>query len=467
MRLRTTLVLALLVAALGGWLWFIERPAAERESEKKPLLAVEPARVARIELAYPSGPISLARGDDGWRITAPIDAAADAGAVRGLVASISGAARSKTVTAGPAGLAAFGLEPPSVSITLGLDDGSALPALAVGKSTPIGALSYARVGDGDEIVLTAASLGAAVRKSLRELRDKTVLPFRQDAVREIRILANGHPETVLRREGSNWSLARPREARAEPSQVQGFLNALAALRASDFLDGAPTPAQGLVPPRQAISLVTDDGALELLVGSAGTGESDKDIRVARGSDGPVFLVGEHLLSPLDKAADDFRDKTVLAVDPARLARIDVSRDDGDSFAIESRDGAWHLLGADGPVHQASLDRLADDVRTLRGSAIASEPPDLRATGLDRPTLRIALADRDGAPLGAILVARRDPAAKAHGAGAATGATVYAAAEGGPTAFEIASHVFSRLDRRRADLLDTAAPTPTPAPTPPR
>jgi hypothetical protein len=49
-----------------------------------------------------------------------------------------------------------------------------------------------------------------------------------------------------------------------------------------------------------------------------------------------------------------------------------------------------------------------DLRELRGSDIAAEPAgDLKAQGLDTPDLRIALTDKDGQPIGAVLAAKHD------------------------------------------------------------
>ena len=68
MNFRSTLVLALLVAALGAWLWRVERPKVEQESAKKTLLAFPRDRVTGIELAYPDVSITLRRNDGTWQV---------------------------------------------------------------------------------------------------------------------------------------------------------------------------------------------------------------------------------------------------------------------------------------------------------------------------------------------------------------------------------------------------------------
>ena len=86
MKFRSTAILALLVAALGAWLWWVERPKVEREGVKKTLLApFDRNRIAGIELVYPDASITLRRKDGRWRIESPVDVPGDAGTVRNLL----------------------------------------------------------------------------------------------------------------------------------------------------------------------------------------------------------------------------------------------------------------------------------------------------------------------------------------------------------------------------------------------
>lgn len=459
MKFRSTLVLALLVAALGAWLWWVERPKVEKEAEKKTLLAAfDKRRVVAVDLVYPDASIKLRRKDGRWRIEAPVDVPADTGTIRNLLDAVA-TAESKKVVAETAGSpATYGLDAPVAQVTIELDDGSRLPTVRVGKATPVGYGAYARVGDDPSILLTTGAFQAGVKKSVDDLRDRTVLSFDSANLREVRISANGRSDVLLEREGEGWKISRPSELRADPSQVQGFLTSLENLRADGFADGAPTVEQGLVPPERTIVLVPREGEpIELRVGRTVGDENTKKAWVARGPAGPVYSIPDHLAQGLAKGTEDLRDKTIVSIPREAVTAVVVTRADGNGFRLEKKDGAWRLADAgDTATRQALLDRFADDVRTLRGSEVAAEPEDAHALGLDRPALQIAFEGDGSKPLGRIRIAERDDAGrKQH----------VADAEGGSVAWVLAEHVFQRIDRSRDDFLDR--PTPTPAPTPVR
>lgn len=457
MKFRSTLVLALLVAGLGAWLWWVERPKVERETAKKTLLAAfDRGRVASIELVYPDASIALRRKDGAWRIESPLDAPADPGTVRNLLDAVAAAESKKVVAASTEAPATYGLDSPAAQVTLVLDDGTRLPTLRVGKTTPVGYGAYARVGEDPAVLLTTGAFHAGVRKSVADLRDRSVLSFRGSDVTQIRIAANGRSDLVLDRDGDGWRIARPTELRADPSQVQGLLTSLEALRADGFADGAPTAEQGLLPPERTITIVPREGEpLELRVGRVTGTDDAKTVFLARGASGPVYSVSAQLAQGLGKGIEDLRDKTIATIPRERVAAIVVSRGDGRGFRLEKAEAAWRLAETGGAAtNQALLDRFAEDARTLRGSEVAAEPADATALGLDRPVVSIAFEGAGSEPLGRIRIAERDEAGrKQH----------VADFEGASVAWVLAEHVFQRIDRARDDFL--ARPTPTPLPTP--
>jgi hypothetical protein len=83
--------------------------------------------------------------------------------------------------------------------------------------------------------------------------------------------------------------------------------------------------------------------------------------------------------------------------------------------------------------------------------VAAEPPgDLARFGLDAPDLRLTLTDKDGQQMGTVLAARKD-------------SKYYAMRDGGQTVFEIRDYMYTRLDKRQPDFLETAQATPPATP----
>ena len=71
MRFRNTAILAVVVALVGAYLYFVERPAALRESAKKTLVSFDPKDATGIVLEYPDRSLELAERDGKWVITKP------------------------------------------------------------------------------------------------------------------------------------------------------------------------------------------------------------------------------------------------------------------------------------------------------------------------------------------------------------------------------------------------------------
>ena len=75
------------------------------------------------------------------------------------------------------------------------------------------------------------------------------------------------------------------------------------------------------------------------------------------------------------------------------------------------------------VKATAIQRFVDDLKDLKGSAVAAEPPgDVARFGLGAPALRITVSDKAGKPVGTVLAAKQD-------------AKYYVMREAGGTVFE--------------------------------
>jgi hypothetical protein len=439
------LVLAVLVAALGGYLYFYEVPKAQKEAEKQKLVGVKDDAVTGIELVYPDRTIALAKGDTGWRLVKPIDAPADEPVVKSLLQAITGAEVQKSLDEMPPDLAPFGLDKPGTVVKLTVKDGT-VPPIAVGKNTSIGAKTYIRKGDEPKVYLTAGSIQTAINKQPRELRDKQILAFQDDDVQRIEVVKAGAPAmTLARKDKDAWTIA-PGDIAADATEVRSYLAALRTTRATDFPDdaGAELAKYGLDKPRLTITVATGkDGATteQLLVGGESSGEQTKSIYVKRASAPTVYAVGEWALRSLDKDVATLRDKTVLAFDPERVGRVVLERKEGTGATlVRTPAGGWTLDGVDEAKSKGTaIKRFVDDLKDLKGSGIAADPAgDLTKFGLAAPALRITLTDKDGKPMGTAVAAKE-------------GAKYYAMRDGGGTVFETRDYMYTRLDKQQRDF----------------
>ncbi|MEW6268553.1 MAG: DUF4340 domain-containing protein [Thermodesulfobacteriota bacterium] len=457
MSFRNTIILAVIVAALGAYLYWVERPAVEREEQAGKLLELDRDAVAKLHVESPKGKLDLEKVDGKWKITSPLAADADQTTVDNLIRALADGEVKKTVDESPADLKPYGLDPPETTVVLTLEGGRTAK-VELGKKTPIGFSAYAQRNDEPAVLLTTDAVRTGMQKELADVRDKTVLEFADADVQEITIGGVEPTPVVLRKEGAEWMLAGDPARKADAAQVRSLLASLRSLRATGFIDDAGSPPDAkynLTPPRVTVELVvgSDETKTSLLVGGATDEPAKREIYVQSNAASTVYRVGSHLFSAVSKKGEDFRDKTVLAFDPDQATSVTVERADGNGFTLEKKDDKWTVADAgDAKVKEFVASRLVDDVRGLKGVSIASEDGPKPEFGLDQPleTIRVRGA---GGDIGTIRIAR---------AGEGESKTLYAAADGSPTVYVLQDYVFQRVDKKRADFVE-AAPAPGASP----
>lgn len=446
MTVRKLLILAVLVAALVGWLVMYEIPEAERENTKDRLLSVDKDAVTGVTLTYPDREIELARRDGAWRIVRPIDAPADEAAVKTLIGIVVDAEVQRTLDEAPQDWAAFGLDQPHVVVKLTAKDATP-PPISVGKNTAIGGKTYVRKGDEPKLYLTTTAVQTGLNKQVKDLRDKILLSFQDADVTRVEIRRGDAVTTIARADGDAWTVdGHP----ADSTEVRSYLAALRAARATDFPDDAPEDLAryGLDEPRIRVTVTGKEGtpSQTLLLGNNRTDGNVQHVYAQREGVQTVYAVGDWSYRALDKGPNTFRDKTVVKIEPTKVGRVQIERSEGTIVLARTPEGWRFESGADGKPDEGAVTRLLEDIEELRGSDIAAEPADdLDRFGLASPTVRIALADREGKDLGTIIAAKKD-------------GKHYVARVGAGPVFEVRDYMYGRIDRKVEDLVERTTTT---------
>jgi len=453
--LRRILLFLVLAAGLVTYLVVYELPQAEREGTKDKLLSIDKDAITGITLVYPDREIELAKGDKGWRLVRPVEAPADDGVVKGMLGMVVDAEVQRTLDEAPQDLSGFGLDKPNVVVRLTAKDASP-PPIAVGKNTTIGGKTYVRKGDEPKIYLTTTVIQTGLNKQVKDLRDKQILAFQDADVTRVAIARPAGESTTLVRsaEGDVWTVADGQPA--DSTEVRSYLASLRAARAVDFPDDAPQDLKqyGLDKPRLTVTVSGKEGTdpQTLAIGAEHTEGSAKHVYAQRQGVPTVLALGDWSYRSLDKGTNQFRDKTVLKIEPTSVGRVDLTRREGGSVVlVRQPEGGWRFeSGAQGKTNEGPVTRLLEDIEELRGSEIAAESgTDLGRFGLATPDVRIALADAQGKEIGAVVAAKHD------------GKHYVARAGKGPV-FEVRDYMFARLDKKPQDFVEpttttTAAP----------
>jgi hypothetical protein len=287
---RAVLILAALVAALAAFIWLFERdlPSSEELAERsKKVLPVESDEVSAIELEWAGETVRLERApapgaapeggaeeDESeedeteeepaaagpspeWRLVEPVAARADRAAVDGLLTSLTGLDKRRTIE--DAERSEVGLDPPRGRVTLVTPDGER--TLEIGADVPASTNVLVALAGEPEVWVTPRSFVAQLERRPGEWRSREVMAVTRDGISRVvlRRAGTGEPVTLVRGGGDRFRLAEPFEDLADSDRVDELLSDLVTLRAQRFLDEPgeepPAPAAlGLEPPRAVIEV---------------------------------------------------------------------------------------------------------------------------------------------------------------------------------------------------------------------
>ncbi len=383
MQIRNTLIMAVVLVLVGGFVYFYEvQGRAEREETERQeelLLHFESDQVTAVELTTSAGTLRATKVDGEWGIVAPVTIAADGAAIDSMVDRLESGKHERLISEAADDLAPYGLAEPIARVTLELSDGERA-ILAVGNDTPVGSNVYVTVGEGGNVHSAVRGLKDALDKSLFDLRNKSVLVFDEDAVRRID-LSRGTFHAALEAatgddEELQWRATAPFDGRADGDTIDDLLSTLHTAEATSFLiDAEPTPAQlgeyGLVEPTATITLRTEDDASHgLVIGIAAP--DDEGFYAMRAGGTSVFVVESDLLDDVPATVDGLRNKQVIVLARARVRTLMVQRAGAAPIRLE-RDGSdWKIteprqLDADSSV----VSRLLSALEDLRAEGFAA------------------------------------------------------------------------------------------------
>jgi hypothetical protein len=405
---RNTLLLALVVAALGAFVWFYEVRGAEKRSEeesasKRIFHELTADAIEWIELRTDDGQNArLERIDSGWKLVAPLAFPADRFAVDGVASTLAELSPEASFDT-PEPLENYGLagEP---SVRFG-GAGKSF-ALRIGHTTPVGGNVYMADADAKKVYAVASWRSNALKKTVKQLRDARVLDFDRGKVNRLAI-QSADGKIVLTRGDGGWRLVEPVEAKADAEAVDGLVSDLQYLRADEFLDAPPPEAElGLASPWLRIELGQEGEAAPLVV-AVGAERGDK--RIVRGAGAPIFEIATSRLESLPRKLSAYRFKELsrFATDAAASFELRFQPKQGEALVITGKHegGGWTTQPE--AMQPGKASRLVSELAELRAEDVMADAlgdAERAALGLEpaRATLRVRGKPVEGHPEGPVL-----------------------------------------------------------------
>lgn len=240
---------------------------------------------------------------------------------------------------------------------------------------------------------------AALGKKVLELDKGEVTAVAIDSPKgQVRLERTGGGTTPKPKEGEaaapeapvEWRIVQPLAARADSFAVDRLLDGIAGLEKTRTLDDVDPKAVGLDKPQAVVRLTTKTGEKVLRLG-AKVPPGGSLIAAVPGQKG-VYVVGDAILSEVDKGPGEWRDRLVFHGDRERIRSITLTGGAGGPVVLARRaDGFWiERPFADRADHDL-VDGLLSDLTGLTADRFLDGSRPASALGLQPPRATVDVA----------------------------------------------------------------------------
>jgi hypothetical protein len=426
MNPRTTGLLALVAVILGGFIYFYEiggesARQALRDDEKRIYPGLEADQIDAIELTTEEGiEARFERREGRWSVVSPISGRADGTALDAMSAALSGLSR-KGGVASPDGLSQFGLGEEARTVYFEVAGES--KGLRVGRSTPVGGHVYVtrlvedsagsrnvddssdensdyKNDNNDVVAFVERYRINAFKRSLDDLRDRSIAGFDAGEVRTLRISwpgAGGEVEIAMARdESGDWQMGVPATGRADQQTVRELLSDLSFLNAKGFVDErTDATALALVDSAVTFHWTVAGDHLERRMRIAG--EFEEGLLV-EGPSGELYTIDALRLDDFKRGVSDYRFKLLSEFEVARARRLilEFVEEGEEPMRVEARLGEAGWAGTESRIDPNRASDLVRALASLRAVDIIADemgPNELASLGLSPPRVRVRIEDR--------------------------------------------------------------------------
>ncbi len=403
--LKSTLALLIVLAGLGGYIYFVDakRPAGGAEQKEK-AFTIEADTLQEIRVTS-GGETSLLRKADGaWKLAEPVETDADQTEVSSLTSNIASLEINRVVDENAGDLAQYGLATPAVEVAFKAD-GNVSDAIALGDKTPTSGDIYAVRPGNKRVFLVSAFIESTFNKKPFDLRDKRILRFERDKVDNLEV-ALGTTRVALARDGSEWTVKQPIQARGDYGAIEGVLTRLSSANMTKLVESAPKDLKkyGLAQPDVVLAIGAGSTKAELAVAKEQNGE----VHALDRTRNLVFTIDPTLATDLKKGAEDYRDKDLFEFRPFNAASVTIVRG-SDTYEFKKVPGQgenatekWQRLpteasakaggGSATDVEGPKMDELLNKLSALRAQSFSGSTD---STGVQQPALVVSVSYDNG------------------------------------------------------------------------
>ena len=405
MKFRTTLILLIVAALLGGFIVYSKHylPTTEElEKRKNKIVDLASKDITGFDLKRGNDIVScLKDGSDTWRVVVPLNDQADQSVLEMTLREFD-YLRKKDVIKPEKGkalnLVDYGLHQPRVAVTLRGGDQKTY-TLNIGGETPLGNGVYLQLAGDADVYVVDKDFFAAVNKTLFDLRSKDIFELDLYDVDQLQLIYPGRAFTLVKK-NEVWGATEPVKDKADQEQARNYLVSLNNLRVESFVEekAADLTKYGLDRPSLKVAVSkTGSGETETL--SFGLPDAQNADRVYLMKEGSprVVTVAAGVFDELKLNLDDLRLKKIFDFDENALKLIEIRKNDQPVVSLEKKNNNWEIIHPPSGFFSAfSIREFVDKLNNQEVHEFTDEgPTDLNDYGLSRPALTLVLASEGG------------------------------------------------------------------------
>jgi len=391
-------IVAALFLALGAFVYFYEirgeKKREEASEKEKKVFQFEQKDIASLTIKTGNEEFALQKDKDAWKLTKPIETKADKSAVDSIAIDLASAKIDRNIDEQNIDWKKYGLDPPTVKLSAKLNDGKSY-GIELGEKDFTDFSVFARIPGQNKVLVLPSSLLTSANKKLFDLRDKTVIEFQRDQIKEMTIEVKGK-EYSFEKNGEDWMIKKPFQSRGDRSEIGSIVSDLEFAKVEEFVRSpeASLRMYGLQKPEIRVNLLLGDNRARktLLVGK----KVDSFYYAKDESRTPVFKIKEDLYKKLSLDPQKVRDKKLIRFERGDISQIDVKFQDKAFSFSKGSDEKWKIIKPEGhkdkPIIEYKIFWPVEDLeaKELIDNANLRDPH----YGFNQPSAEIKLVDKN-------------------------------------------------------------------------
>ena len=252
------------------------------------VLPVETAEVASVQIWAANQELKLTRTDTVWRVMAPQEITAETSIVDEMLRKLTGLRVQEFIADVPTDLDSFGLAAPGLTVSLYGQGTNILAQLLIGSLDLSNGWRYVKRGDEPFVYGVESNLVGWVPTTVRAVRTRRLADWKADDIKKLAVTQDKEQVIIERNSAEQWQLVQPTERSLDSEAARRLAEAVAGLRAEEFLESAPVES-GLETPTVTVTATVGNQEYVIRIGQP----NGTDKRYAAWADpAAVFTVTE-------------------------------------------------------------------------------------------------------------------------------------------------------------------------------